>query len=134
MDDSSSVTAAERCSLKKNQEAEVAMGIPERPRLRSLYKESMGLNRALLRKRLLLFNQFNKDGVRSSCAGIILYIIAVQLVGKFELVRKKSLSFTYANFKYLIIVPTVPFFNAGRRNLRTKTLVVLLSFLAEIFK
>ncbi|KAJ3643464.1 hypothetical protein Zmor_026174 [Zophobas morio] len=44
MADSSSVTAAGRRSLKKSLEAEVAMGIPERPRSGNFWKESMGLN------------------------------------------------------------------------------------------
>ncbi|KAJ3666818.1 hypothetical protein Zmor_002249 [Zophobas morio] len=77
--DSSSVTAAGRRSLKKNLEAEVAMGIPEKPRFQNMSKESMRLKRAHLRERddSVESSPANVERSQSSCTGIILYIIAV---------------------------------------------------------
>ena len=86
MDDSSSVTAAGRRSLKKSLEAKVAMGIPEKGRSQNIWKGSMDLNKSALRERVSLSQQVKSRQweklslVKSIPVGIILYIIAVQLV------------------------------------------------------
>ena len=80
MGDLSSMTAAGWRSLKKSLEAEVAMGIPERPRSRNIQKGSLGLNRGHLPERLLFGTRVESskvERIQSSSSRIVLYLIAV---------------------------------------------------------